>query len=194
MASLSTDGTFVTVGCHWLQYPSGHSLGCSAGILGKSTRTPLNSADGLEWRRGKRLRSLRMSFAGVIPSAAKQTYQAWEQAVPLADSAGRHVGRIGALAVALGIGAAVASMPLVAHADSRGSAGSSGTADGGSSSRAASENGAALPTRGTGPEVGAAQQSPMAGRWLIRHCRRESPQPTPRTRRRPRAIRGCLVP
>ena len=37
----------------------------------------------------------------------------------------RHVGRVGALAVALGVGAAIASMPAVAFADTAGSPGSS---------------------------------------------------------------------
>ena len=44
-------------------------------------------------------------------------------AVPV--PAGRHVGRIGALAVALGIGAWVAAMPAAAVADTRGAGESS---------------------------------------------------------------------
>lgn len=44
-----------------------------------------------------------------------------------------YVGRVGALAVALGVGAAIASMPFVAYADTSGSSGSTGESEGGSS-------------------------------------------------------------
>ncbi len=52
---------------------------------------------------------------------------------PAGSGYSRYVGRVGALAVALGIGAAIASMPAVAFADENGSAGSTGS---GSSSAA----------------------------------------------------------
>lgn len=48
----------------------------------------------------------------------------------------RHVGRVGALAVVLGVGAAIASMPAIAGADSSGSSGSSASSSAGSSSGA----------------------------------------------------------
>lgn len=69
-------------------------------------------------------------------------------------SAAAHVGRLGALAVALGVGAAIASSTSVAWADASGSAGSSGktTSASASHSRAsrpstAAASGAALPSK-----------------------------------------------
>ena len=46
---------------------------------------------------------------------------------PAASGSARYVGRVGALAVALGVGAAVLSMPAVAYADTTGSSGSAGS-------------------------------------------------------------------
>jgi len=69
-----------------------------------------------------------------------------EAAVP---STASYVGRVGALAVALGIGSAAASMP-VALADTTGSAGSTGSADTSSASSATKPSrGAARTDRGS---------------------------------------------
>ena len=57
-----------------------------------------------------------------------------------------HVGRVGALAVALGIGSAAVSMPLV-YADTTGSAGS--TADASSPSQSSSSASSSSPSSGT---------------------------------------------
>ena len=46
-----------------------------------------------------------------------------------ASNSARYVGRIGALAVALGVGAALASVPAVAYADTTGSGGSTGSSE-----------------------------------------------------------------
>ena len=53
-------------------------------------------------------------------------YGAGISAKPVASGYYRYVGRVGALAFALGIGAAIASMPAVAFADTTGSACSTG--------------------------------------------------------------------
>lgn len=66
-----------------------------------------------------------------------------------AAGSARYVGRVGALAVALGVGAAVASMP-VAYADRQGSDGSTGTSSASESSDASSTAG---PARGSGPSA-----------------------------------------
>ena len=52
--------------------------------------------------------------------------------LPETSSYARYVGRVGALAVTFGVGAALVSMP-VAFADTRGSGGSSGSSDSSSS-------------------------------------------------------------
>ena len=46
---------------------------------------------------------------------------------PVASGSARHVGRVGALAVALGVGAAVVTVPALAYADNTGSSGSTGS-------------------------------------------------------------------
>lgn len=48
----------------------------------------------------------------------------------VAPTRGSYIGRVGALAVALGVGAAVAALPTVAFADTAGSDGSSGASSG----------------------------------------------------------------
>ena len=63
-------------------------------------------------------------------------------AVSTSDAIGRYVGRVGALAVALGVGSAVAAMPI-AFADTTGSQGSTGTG----TSDAASSTKLGAPTR-----------------------------------------------
>ena len=67
-------------------------------------------------------------------------------AVPAGSGYAQFVGRVGALAVALGVGAAVASVP-VALADTTGSGGSTGSSDSSSSSSAPKS---AAPSRGAG--------------------------------------------
>jgi len=47
---------------------------------------------------------------------------------PVMPGYARHIGRVGALAVSLGIGAAIVAMPVV-YADTRGSGGSTGSSD-----------------------------------------------------------------
>ena len=64
----------------------------------------------------------------------------------------RYVGRVGLLAVALGVGAAVASMPT-ASADSTGSAGSSGSVSSAASDSAASDSAASAPAVKAGPRA-----------------------------------------
>ncbi len=56
----------------------------------------------------------------------------------LVVSSGSTVGRVGALAVALGIGAAVVALPVSAFADTAGSAGSAGSSDSSASGGASS--------------------------------------------------------
>jgi hypothetical protein len=82
--------------------------------------------------------------------------------VPVGRGSSRHVGRVGALAVALGIGAAAVYLPAVAAADTRGSAGAAGSADGGSESAAAAPRRAAGAPRSTlgSPAGGGRDQSP----------------------------------
>lgn len=65
----------------------------------------------------------------------------------------RYAGWVGALAVALGVGAAAVSMPAVAFADVSGSPGSTGSADGGAASGASSvaSHGGARSTDQAGP-------------------------------------------
>ena len=65
-------------------------------------------------------------------------------------SSSRYVGRVGALAVALGVGAAIASMPAVAFADATGSADSAGSSSSSSSSEAGSSGAGAAPTSAAG--------------------------------------------
>ena len=70
-------------------------------------------------------------------------------AAPKANSASTHVGRIGALAVALGIGAAAAAFMPAAAADSSsnvGSTGSTGSSDSGSDQRGPRSADSADPT------------------------------------------------
>ena len=54
--------------------------------------------------------------------------QVADQAVD-ARRCGRVIGRVGALAVALGVGSVIAGLPAVAFADTTGSSGSTGSAD-----------------------------------------------------------------
>ena len=61
-------------------------------------------------------------------------YNAGSSAKPAASGYSRYVGRVGALAVGLGVGAALASMPAVAFADSTGSAGSTASSSSAGSS------------------------------------------------------------
>ena len=70
---------------------------------------------------------------------------------PRAMPSSSSVGRVGALAVALGVGAAVVAMPFVAFADTTGSAGSSSTASGQAHSGPRSHRGAA--SRSAPPSV-----------------------------------------
>jgi hypothetical protein len=67
-------------------------------------------------------------------------------AAPVGSGYSQFVGRVGALAVALGVGAAVASMPM-ALADTTGSGGSTGSSDS-SSSDSSSAPKSAAPSRG----------------------------------------------
>ena len=72
---------------------------------------------------------------------------------PVASGYARYVGRVGALAVALGVGAAVVSMPA-AFADTTGSAGSAGNTESSSSSSTSSAGkatGGSRTTRGNRP-------------------------------------------
>ena len=66
-----------------------------------------------------------------VGSAGRGRPMSVERAVVLPEVSGyaRYVGRVGALAVTLGVGAALVAMP-VAFADTRGSGGSSGSAVG----------------------------------------------------------------
>lgn len=78
---------------------------------------------------------------------------------------GRSVGRVGSLAVALGIGAAVAWLPAVAHADSGNRAGASdaGAAGAASSTKPSAVRAGRAGSRGT-PPAGDAGASPAPGR------------------------------
>jgi hypothetical protein len=71
----------------------------------------------------------------------------------LSPNCSRYVGRVGALALALGVGSAVASMPM-AFADTTGSAGSSSTAD---------STGAGSTTAGAGRAGSTAKAPPAYG-------------------------------
>jgi len=72
----------------------------------------------------------------------------------------RFVGRIGALAVALGVGSVVAWVP-VALADASGAAGSAGSR--GSESASSSSAAAKAPSRGSGPKAAGAVRSGSPG-------------------------------
>ena len=78
-------------------------------------------------------------------------YRRWSVTEPAGFA--RVVGRVGALAVALGVGSAVAAMPM-AFADTRGSAGSSGS--GTSDTSAGSSASGTAPARGTSRVRGSA--------------------------------------
>lgn len=82
-------------------------------------------------------------------------YNAGSSPKPAASGYSRYVGRVGALAVGLGVGAAVASMPAVAFADTTGSAGSTGSsssASDGVSSGAGASSPSDTGTSPSGPE------------------------------------------
>lgn len=85
--------------------------------------------------------------------ARRIEYEARALPKPAVSREASYVGRIGALAFALGVGAAIASMPAVAFADKGGSDGSAGSS---------SQPGAASSPLGQGPPSGAAA-SPSAG-------------------------------
>ena len=83
---------------------------------------------------------------------------------PAASSYARYVGRVGALAVALGVGAAVVSMPA-AFADTTGSAGSTGNADASStSSTGATKSSSRSGARTTRPDTSERSDAPSASR------------------------------
>ena len=67
---------------------------------------------------------------------------------PAAPSYARYVGRVGALALALGVGSAFAAMPI-AFADTTGSAGSSGSESSASSSAPAKSSATRSGSRGS---------------------------------------------
>jgi hypothetical protein len=81
-----------------------------------------------------------------------------------APRAGVAIGRIGALAVALGIGTAAFAMPAVAAADTQGSAGSGDMGSSGSSSAARGASGGHTASSGAGRRGGSGQQTVSEGR------------------------------
>jgi len=111
-----------------------------------------------------------------VPSEVLPGVHGWS------DGCGWFVGRVGALAVALGVDAAVASLP-VAYPDRKGSGGSAGTSPSGSTD-SSSEAG---PVRGSRPGVrgGVRSASPAAAAG-----RRIHPRP-PAGGQRLRSSRGC---
>ena len=89
-----------------------------------------------------------------------------QQVEPLEAGHARYVGRVGALAVALGVGAAIASMP-VAAADTTGSAGSSSDASSASSGSSGTATSPARTRRSgarTGADAGAVSDSNAGAR------------------------------
>jgi hypothetical protein len=89
--------------------------------------TDSSSSVGRVSGRGGRREVRAIEFRRLTPEASGSVYA-------------RYVGRVGALAVALGVGAAVVSMPM-AFADRQGSDGSTGSSSSGSADRPASSSG-----------------------------------------------------
>ena len=93
--------------------------------------------------------------AGVSPKPAGSGYSRY----PAGSGYSRYVVRVGALSVALGVGAAIASMPAVAFADETGSGGSTGSSSSGSSG---SSSGASSEGAGASPST-SSESSPSGG-------------------------------
>lgn len=119
-----------------------------------------------------------------------RSVSALEPAIP---SYARYVGRVGALAVALGVGSAVAAVPL-ASADTTGSAGStgSGSADTQGSASASASTKATVPSRraGRGSDPSAVSSAPSAGSPTGSHA--QAPGPGAATRQRSPDVTSVL--